>query len=275
MSVRYYLNGSRHKIIITAGDDVNVTAASYSGVLSVAVAVSNTLQGNVSGLCGAYDGVLENEFYWRGCPPNRRGQYCQLLDCPGTPDCGGFGTCTLARPGGTPYCECEPYFGGNDCSQLSCPVSCGSHGSCCVAGYGGVNCDVPLVCPMSNATECAGHGQCTVVGNTPTCICDEGFTGPMCAACDEGLGGNDCNLNVSCPGSCSGRGLCVPDGPTANLSVSLNGTCSCFSGYEGADCSQLRCPGSPSACSGNGYCREREQGGVECICDEGFAGANC
>ena len=35
--------------------------------------------------------------------------------------------------------------------------------------------------PKCTAGACSGHGVCSVSGGTPSCACDEGFTGPTCA----------------------------------------------------------------------------------------------
>ncbi|XP_064414034.1 teneurin-4 isoform X3 [Latimeria chalumnae] len=58
-----------------------------------------------------------------------------------------------------------------------------------------------------------------------------------------------------CPSNCNGNGEC------------LSGTCHCFLGYLGPDCSRASCP---VLCSGNGqYMKGR------CLCHSGWKGAEC
>ena len=63
---------------------------------------------------------------------------------------------------------------------------------------------------------------------------------------------------IACPGSpaCSGHGTCG------------NGTCTCQTGYSGADCS-VTCPGGPT-CSGHGTCSNGT-----CACQAGYSGSSC
>lgn len=107
------------------------------------------------------------------------------------------------------------------------------------------------------------------------------------AGCVEGYYGAGCT-NV-CPGGaddiCSGNGTCASG--TAGA-----GTCTCDSGFVGADCSTVlvpcadgiwgiacdnTCPGGAGAaqCSGNGECSDGPLGDGTCTCDAGFAGADC
>ncbi|XP_037329608.2 tenascin isoform X4 [Pungitius pungitius] len=58
-----------------------------------------------------------------------------------------------------------------------------------------------------------------------------------------------------CPNGCSDQGRCS------------GGTCVCFPGFHGADCSQSSCPGT---CSGGGRCVD---GG--CVCRTRFTGPDC
>lgn len=79
---------------------------------------------------------------------------------------------------------------------------------------------------------------------------------------------------AACPNHCSGRGTCGEDDK-----------CSCYSRYQGPDCSQRKCkeniawvdgtvasPHEYAECSNRGNC-DRESG--ECVCHDGFDGAAC
>uniref|UniRef100_A0ACB8E7K5 Teneurin-3 n=1 Tax=Sphaerodactylus townsendi TaxID=933632 RepID=A0ACB8E7K5_9SAUR len=60
---------------------------------------------------------------------------------------------------------------------------------------------------------------------------------------------------VECPRNCHGNGECV------------SGTCHCFAGFLGPDCSRAACP---VLCSGNGqYSKGR------CLCYSGWKGTEC
>jgi len=79
---------------------------------------------------------------------------------------------------------------------------------------------------------------------------------------------------AACPNHCSGRGTCGSDD-----------VCSCYSRYQGPDCSERKCkmniawvdgdvasPHEYAECSNRGVC-DRETG--ECMCQDGFDGAAC
>ena len=79
---------------------------------------------------------------------------------------------------------------------------------------------------------------------------------------------------AACPNHCSGRGTCGSDD-----------VCSCYSRYQGPDCSERKCkmsiawvdgevaaPHAYAECANRGVC-DRESG--ECVCQDGFDGAGC
>ena len=67
----------------------------------------------------------------------------------------------------------------------------------------------------------------------------------------------------TCPNDCSYNGYCI------------NGTCNCYPGFVGNDCSGKVCPGSEfvpqKICSGHGLCGRN----VTCVCDVGWTGFDC
>ena len=67
----------------------------------------------------------------------------------------------------------------------------------------------------------------------------------------------------TCPNDCSYNGYCI------------NGTCNCYPGFVGNDCSGKVCPGSEfvpqKICSGHGSCGRN----VTCVCDVGWTGFDC
>ena len=61
-----------------------------------------------------------------------------------------------------------------------------------------------------------------------------------------------------CPQDCLGQGRCMSDGK-----------CSCYAGFQGPDCSEMKCPNS---CSARGDC---DFGTGTCTCDTQFMGRDC
>ena len=176
----------------------------------------------------------------------------------------------------------EPPSSSSHCplvyGELSCPGQClhglllpggGCH---CLPGWLGPLCEVSLADCSSQI--CNHHGDCD---QDLTCVCHQGHRGPHC---DQ----------VLCPQDCADNGVC------------LNGTCKCFSGFEGVSCNitstpslEVVCPDRLLAeeavleecgagwggedcstalcdprCSLHGEC----QAGT-CVCQPGWSGAHC
>uniref|UniRef100_A0A182N316 Teneurin-2 n=1 Tax=Anopheles dirus TaxID=7168 RepID=A0A182N316_9DIPT len=194
-------------------------------------------------------------------------------NCPN--GCSGNGQCLLG------HCQCNPGFGGDDCSESVCPVlcsqrgeyingecqcnpgwkgkecslrhdecevpDCNGHGHCvsgkcaCVRGYKGKYCE-EVDCPHPT---CTGHGFCA----EGTCICKKGWKGPDCAAMDQDA--------LQCLPDCSGHG-------TFDLDTQ---TCTCEPKWSGEDCSKELCDLN---CGQHGRCV-----GETCSCDVGWGGDYC
>lgn len=163
-------------------------------------------------------------------------------NCPN--GCSGKGECLLG------HCQCNPGFGGEDCSESVCPVLCSQrgeyiNGECqCNPGWKGKECS--LRHDECEVPDCNGHGHCT----NGKCNCVRGYKGKFCED-------NDCPHPT-----CSGHGFCA------------EGTCICKKGWKGADCSQmdkeaLQClPG----CSGHGNFDLETQ---SCLCEPMWSGDDC
>ncbi|XP_070533132.1 uncharacterized protein [Ptychodera flava] len=100
------------------------------------------------------------------CEEGFTGDLCEFLDCPGEPDCSGFGTCV--RREGRSVCICSAGFEGEDCSIMVCP----------------------------GTPECSGRGTCELVENTPMCTCKHGFDGDACETCLPRFSGSNCEQCV-------------------------------------------------------------------------------
>ncbi|XP_063907083.1 teneurin-m isoform X3 [Zophobas morio] len=163
-------------------------------------------------------------------------------NCPN--GCSGKGECLMG------HCQCNPGFGGDDCSESVCPVLCSQrgeyiNGECqCNPGWKGKECQ--LRHDECEVPDCNGHGHCA----NGKCNCIRGYKGKFCE-------------EVDCPHpTCSGHGYCV------------EGTCLCKKGWKGPDCSQmdkdaLQC--LPD-CSGHGTFDLDTQ---TCTCEPRWSGEDC
>lgn len=164
---------------------------------------------------------------------------------------GHFAVC----PGGLGN-ECN---GHGQCSLINTQLVCTCNGS-----FAGVACD--KTCPTIDRQVCSNQGTCSATGE---CLCNTGWSGLACnlraspTPLSLPVRKNDFFLNAACPGEtsnpCSSQGLC------------LNGMCSCFEGYTGANCSIECTGGSQNPCSRNGRCLMDGS----CVCFPGFRGPDC
>ncbi|XP_068907175.1 teneurin-m isoform X4 [Tenebrio molitor] len=163
-------------------------------------------------------------------------------NCPN--GCSGKGECLMG------HCQCNPGFGGDDCSESVCPVLCSQrgeyiNGECqCNPGWKGKECQ--LRHDECEVPDCNGHGHCA----NGKCNCIRGYKGKFCE-------------EVDCPHpTCSAHGYCV------------EGSCICKKGWKGPDCSQmdkdaLQC--LPD-CSGHGTFDLDTQ---TCTCEPRWSGEDC
>lgn len=179
-------------------------------------------------------------------------------DC-GTPICENVcqngGLCVVPD-----VCSCiDSWFGDicqnkTVCPNITQPITCfgffptntsvcGGFGTCieldvCVCDilHSGTTCYIPL-CTQH---PCSVHGNCTDVN---TCTCDDYFTGDQC----------DIPLCENCV-----NGNCI---------TGMSNTCDCDVGYENENCTQSICT---SGCE-NGVCTSPDI----CTCFSGFDGFNC
>eukprot|EP00752_Nemacystus_decipiens_P007656 g6844.t1 len=203
-------------------------------------------------------------------------------------DCSGRGLCDTDDR----VCTCEPEYDTSNGYNEE-----GRRGDC---GY-----VITAVTHCPGEISCSGHGVCS---GSPTYACD----------CSDGWQGADCSLKT-CPfgkswfmrptdenvahltrAECSDMGTCDR----------ITGECACVSGFEGAACDRMSCPGmltasaSSAPCNGHGQCvtmamlaEATDDNGVAtdytyggtpnnpltwdhdmvqgCLCDEGFEGHDC
>lgn len=151
------------------------------------------------------------------CDPGYTGDDCDACS-PGFVDVGGgncvacpstcpLPVCSVAPPGDTATIVCDCAAAGR---VQSGNATCGP----CQRGLqqsGGAVCDIE--CPG----RCSGVGDCVVgAGGNATCVCDAGFVGSDCGACDTPAyvradGSDACLL---CPTHCDYDAPCVQRSPT-------------------------------------------------------------
>ena len=238
-------------------------------------------------------------------------------------DCGLNGTCTDAS--GEAACDCDagytaalcdacaPNFQDNDgngtCTTDCSTVDCGLHGACsassgtalcvCYAGYTGAACDACALgfqdddgdgtcnpkC-LTTTLDCGDHGTCSSASGAVECVCDTGYVGALCNACDAGYQDNDgdgtCAQTCATSGiDCGAHGSCDDQGGLAE--------CVCVTGYAGALCDECAtgyqdndgdgicapiCTTSALNCGPHGAC-EDSSGVAVCACDAGYVGTVC
>ncbi|KAK6625770.1 hypothetical protein RUM43_006069 [Polyplax serrata] len=194
-------------------------------------------------------------------------------NCPN--GCSGKGECLLG------HCQCNPGFGGDDCSESVCPVLCSQrgeyiNGECqCNPGWKGKECS--LRHDECEVPDCNGHGHCM----NGKCVCVGGYKGKFCeevdcphptcsghgfclggvCLCKKGWKGADCatmdNEALQCLPDCSGHG-------TFDLESQ---TCTCEAKWSGEDCSKELCD---LDCGAHGHCL-----GDACVCNSGWSGEHC
>ncbi|XP_072941823.1 teneurin-m isoform X2 [Epargyreus clarus] len=194
-------------------------------------------------------------------------------NCPN--GCSGKGECLMG------HCQCQPGFGGDDCSESVCPVLCSQrgeyiNGECqCNPGWKGKECS--LRHDECEVPDCNGHGHCV----NGKCACVRGYKGKFCAdvdcphptcsghgfciegscVCKKGWKGTDCATMdkdaLQCLPDCSGHGTFDVD----------TQTCTCHARWSGDDCSKEVCD---LDCGPHGRCV-----GESCVCDQGWTGEFC
>uniref|UniRef100_A0A1A9WCA4 Tenascin-like protein n=1 Tax=Glossina brevipalpis TaxID=37001 RepID=A0A1A9WCA4_9MUSC len=194
-------------------------------------------------------------------------------NCPN--GCSGNGQCLLG------HCQCNPGFGGDDCSESVCPVLCSQHGEynngecICNPGWKGKECS--LRHDECEIADCKGHGHCV----SGKCQCMRGYKGKFCeevdcphptcsshgfcadgtCICKKGWKGPDCAIMdqdaLQCLPDCSGHGTFDLDSQT----------CTCEAKWSGDDCSKELCD---LDCGQHGRCI-----GDACTCDDSWGGEYC
>ncbi|XP_077442493.1 multiple epidermal growth factor-like domains protein 10 isoform X1 [Vanacampus margaritifer] len=184
-------------------------------------------------------------------------------------------------------CQCEPGWGGSNCSSTCDSGHWGPHcsnrcqcqnkalcnpitGACiCTPGYRGWRCEE--MCEMGTygnrcqqKCQCQNGAACHHI--TGECKCSPGYTGAFCEdACPPGKHGQQCEER--CP--CQNGGICHH----------VTGACSCPAGWMGTVCGQP-CPeakfgrncSQECQCHNNALCSSSTG---QCLCSPGYTGERC
>lgn len=234
---------------------------------------------------------------------------CVANEVCGPDSCSGRGMCSVVE--GVIRCACEAGYRGDRCDSCNPGYQSNTDGGPCVQAEtclatscnGAGECDDStgvIVCTCNSpgtgplcADSCAGNNPCAVPGGTcenvpgggARCSCAVGYQGATCAACRVGYhsdGAGSCVLDERCaPTTCLGGGLCSASTGTI--------TCDCADGYQGDRCETCsathrrladgRCVpraacATANTCGMDGTCDD-STGVVRCLCDPGYAGADC
>ncbi|TTF71933.1 Multiple epidermal growth factor-like domains protein 10 [Bagarius yarrelli] len=209
--------------------------------------VTSSLNLEDPNVCSHWERVSYKTAYRRGNKTMyRRKSQC----CPGfyeskemcAPHCAK--KCVHGRCVAPNTCQCEPGWGGVDCS------------SACDMSHWGPHC--------SNRCQCKNGALCNPI--TGACICTTGYHGWRCEElCESGTYGNNCHQKCQCQNNATCH--------------HVTGECTCSPGYTGAFCEDLCPPGKHGQ-----QCEERcpcQNGGVchhvtgECSCPAGWMGTVC
>ncbi|XP_066518454.1 slit homolog 2 protein [Hoplias malabaricus] len=123
-------------------------------------------------------------------------------------------------------------------------------------------------CQQCQGSVCTGgqcqsgvcvRGQCQPAGHSFRCVCEPGWTGPLC----------DQQLNDPCIGNKCVRGTCVPIN-------SFSYSCRCVEGFVGVLCDEQETlsPCLSLSCK-HGNCLVSGLGKAYCHCNQGYTGTHC
>lgn len=198
------------------------------------------IQGRDCGLDGMVSSHHDRKFLWSGdefMHPNAWGNHGACV--------GGQSGNVTKPPADEPKIDCSLIGNNGVLSSVDCPwlcrggcdsavsfCDCGSGMCQCKNGLSGQNCGNDICA----AARCHDHGSCSArylsdispylpVTSEEACVCDEGWSGPLCTfnPCSE-LGLN-----------CSGHGKCVANGVS-------DAFCECDTGFSGDHC-ETNCDG--------------------------------
>ena len=220
-------------------------------------------EGYTGALCALCAAGYQDEDGDGSCQPS-----CELAQ----QDCGHGGICYVSR--GAAACDCHEGYTGTFCNT-------------CAPGFQDSNGDG--ICRPDCETSglyCGEGGTCQSRQGTPVCVCDLGYGGENCMACQpgyqrhaSGICNPTCELGLL---DCGAYGACQDEGGASE--------CACLPGYSGELCRDCdagyqdrdnngsclpSCESQPiEICGDHGRCDD-EAGHVVCACEPGYEGDSC
>ncbi|KAI6649066.1 Fibropellin-1-like [Oopsacas minuta] len=145
------------------------------------------------------------------CNPGYTGDNCNMNidDCEDSP-CGDNGMCVDEI--NAYYCVCNAGFEGTNCevNKDDCLTGSCLHEGVCVDGTNTFTCECPNgtvqpICELAtecSRASCSNHGECDISVSMDTvdstCICDEGYTGELCAEPINHCDPSPCQTGETC-----------------------------------------------------------------------------
>lgn len=196
-----------------------------------------------------------------------------VLDAECLPNsCSGIEAGTCDDTDGVVTCVCNSGYAGDACESCATDFQFDSTGACVEAES------------CADADPCV-NGTCDDSTGVISCACDDGYAGADCDTCAAGWHDEVgvCVLDAVCTvGSCSGAAAGTCDDTGGILS------CVCTLGYAGDDCEACDTGyhfDSTGACVVDESCLAADPcisgtcddtgGVISCVCDAGYAGADC
>ena len=145
---------------------------------------------------------------------------CTPVVCANSTDCNGHASSVSGTLVSGCTCTCSTGYGGATCSS-------------CAAYYTGYPTCTPTAC--ANTADCSGHASSvngTLVSGC-TCTCSAGYSGATCSSCSAFYTG----YPTCTPTACANSTDCNGHASSVSGTLVSGCTCTCSTGYTGANCS--------------------------------------
>ena len=187
-----------------------------------------------SGINGGGYCTCNDNWFGTACNKNQTNELITRIRCTNANDdmnrCHNNGLCYQSTSNtNDKICICSKGYTGENCTKCDDGYELDSASSSSTTT---IKCK--SVCALTGMEHCYGHGTCNTMTKTCTCTSNTSltsgfYTGQYCNTCQENTFGatcDQCPMETNClNGKCKGSGTNQGDG-----------TCACFTGYEGSKC---------------------------------------